>query len=93
MNVETDDEIVDQHHRAVAMLTPIIIDLVRKFGPIGVTPMVLMEASLKASALAMTLHCGSKPPEIADLLDDAAAAVRAMPDDALQPETVRGRAN
>jgi hypothetical protein len=89
----SDDELMQIHIRSVQMLTEIIFRLVERFGPVGVTPMALMEASLKASALAMARHCGSTPADIADLLDEAADAVRAMPADVLQPEPARGRAH
>jgi hypothetical protein len=89
----SDDAIMERHTAAVRMLTEIIFRLVERFGPVGVTPMALMEASLKASSLAMAKHCGSKPSEIADFFEEAAAAVRAMPEDALLPDSAPGRAH
>lgn len=85
MTKPTDDQLLAEHDRNVQTVAEAVFGLVAKFAPQGMTPVAVFEGALKGAALAMALHQGDTPADIADLLDEAADAMRAMPADAFKP--------
>ncbi|MAW87523.1 MAG: hypothetical protein CMJ42_13455 [Phyllobacteriaceae bacterium] len=78
----TDEEILDEHAAASRIVAEAVAGLVDRFGHRGVSPLAVMEGSLKASVMLLATRNGMVPDEIADLIDEVAGKVRAMPDNA-----------
>lgn len=79
----SDSKILAQHDLATRIIAESVAGLVDKFADKGVTPMAVLEGSLKASVIVLAMRNGMKPIEIADLIEELADSVRRMPKDAL----------
>lgn len=78
------EALIAQHQKAVQVVAESLAGLVDRFHGHGVSPLALMEGSLKASVIALAVRNGMPTSEIADLIEEAATCVRAMPADAFQ---------
>ena len=79
----TDDAIIAEHNAASRIVAHAVLSLCDQYAEKGVTPLAILEGSLKASVLALAHAQGEKPADIADYLEGAAAAIRELPEDAL----------
>lgn len=74
----SDDQLVEAHDRQVKVVAEAVFGLVDRFAPAGITPITVFEGALKGAVLVMLARQGDAPDDIADLLEDAAEAVRRM---------------
>ena len=79
MDDETEDQMMARHDRNVQIVADSVAGLFDKFAPRGLTPVAVFEGCIKGAAYTMITRNGDSPADVAELLEEAAAALRAMP--------------
>lgn len=82
-----EEAVLTAHDRNTARVAEAVFGLVAKFAPMGMTPAAVLEGSIKGAVIALATYQGDGPEEIADMLDEIAAAVRTMDPDELRAAT------